>query len=98
MEAILVKKKIIMTLALIVAFCIITIIAITWGNQIDWPDNVHVDYGFPIVWATQTLSTIVGAVNIWTVDVTALAMNLALWLGIMVICSAVLTLLIKENN
>lgn len=98
MEAILVKKKIIMTLALIVAFCIITIIATTWGNQIDWPDNVHVDYGFPIVWATQTLSTIVGAVNIWTVDVTALAMNLALWLGIMVICSAVLTLLIKENN
>ena len=92
------KKKIIITLALIVAFCIITIIAITWGNQIDWPDNVHVDYGFPIVWATQTLSTIVGAVNIWTVDVTALAMNLALWLGIMVICSAVLTLLIKENN
>ncbi len=92
------KKKTIFTLALIVAFCIITIIAITFGNQIDWPDNVHVDYGFPFVWATQTLSTITGAVNIWAVDVTALTMNLALWLGIMVICSAALMLLIKENN
>lgn len=92
------KKKPIITLALIAVFCIIAILTITWGNQVDWPDNVHVDYGFPFVWATQTLSTIVGAVNIWTVDLTALTMNLALWLGIMVICSAVLMFLIKENN
>jgi hypothetical protein len=92
------KNKTITTLALVAAFSIITIIAITWNNQIDWPDNVHVDYGFPFVWATQTLSTIVGAVNIWTVDVTLLTMNIALWLGMMVICSAVLMLLIKENN
>jgi hypothetical protein len=92
------KKKIIATLVLIAVFCVITIMAVTWGNHIDWPDNVHVDYGFPFVWATQTLSTIVGAVNIWTVDISALTMNLVLWLGIMVICSAVLMLLIKENN
>jgi hypothetical protein len=92
MEAIFMKKKTIITLALIAAFSIITTIAITWGNQIDWPDNVHIEYGFPFVWATQTLSTIVGAVNIWTVDITALTMNLALWFGIMIICSAFLML------
>ena len=97
MEVIFMKKKTIMTLVLIAAFCIITILAVTWGNQIDWPDNVHVDYGFPFVWATQTLSTIVGAVNIWAVDITALTMNLVLWLGILVICSAVSMLLIKEK-
>jgi hypothetical protein len=97
MEVIFVKKITIVTLALIAAFCIIAILAVTWSNQIDWPDNVHVDYGFPFVWATQTLSTIAGAVNIWTVDITALTMNLVLWLGIMVICSAVLMLLIKEK-
>ncbi|MEJ2272810.1 MAG: hypothetical protein P8X91_10150 [Candidatus Bathyarchaeota archaeon] len=91
------KKKTIMTLVLIAAFCTITILAVPWGNQIDWPDKVHVDYGFPFVWATQTLSTIVGAVNIWAVDITALTMNLVLWLGIMVICSAVSMLLIKEK-
>lgn len=98
MEVMFVKKKTIMTLAVIAAFSIITVIAITWGNQINWPDNVHVDYGFPFVWATQTLSTIVGAVNLWTVDITAVAMNLAFWLGIMVVCSAVLLLLMQENN
>jgi hypothetical protein len=92
------KKKTIMTLAVIAAFSILTVIAITWGNQIDWPDNVHVDYGFPFVWATQTLSTIVGAVNIWTVDITAIAMNLAFWLGITIVCSAVVLLLIKEDD
>ena len=92
------KKITIIDLALIATFCIITIIAITWSNQIDWPDNVHVDYGFPFVWATQTLSTIAGAVNIWTVDIAALTMNLALWLGIMVISSAALMLIIKEKN
>lgn len=89
------KKKTIMTLVLIAAFCIITIIAITRGNQVDWPDNFHIDYGFPFVWATQTLSTIVGAVNIWVVDITALTMNLVIWLGIMVVCSAVLIFLDK---
>jgi hypothetical protein len=92
------KKKTIMTLAVIAAFSILTVIAITWGNQIDWPDNVHVDHGFPFVWATQTLSTIVGAVNIWTVDITAIAMNLAFWLGITIVCSAVVLLLIKEDD
>ena len=92
------KKKTIMTLAVISALSIITVIAITWGNQINWPDNVHVDYGFPFVWATQTLSTIVGAVNIWTVDITAVAMNLAFWLGITIVCSAVVLLVIKEDD
>ena len=87
-----------MTLAVIAALSIITVIAITWGNQINWPDNVHVDYGFPFVWATQTLSTIVGAVNIWTVDITAVAMNLAFWLGITIVCSAVVLLVIKEDD
>jgi hypothetical protein len=93
-----VKKKTIMTLVVIAALSIITVIAITWGNQINWPDNVHVDYGFPFVWATQTLSTIVGAVNIWTVDITAVAMNLAFWLGITIVCSAVVLLVIKEDD
>lgn len=92
------KKKTILTLAFIAVLTVITVLATTYGNQIDWPDSVHVDYGFPFVWATQTLSTIVGAVNIWAVDIAALTMNLALWLGIMVIGSAALMLLIKEKN
>lgn len=69
---------------------ILTVLAVTWGTRFDWPDNVHVDYGVPLVWSTQTLSTIVGSVNLWTVDITALMMNLALWLGTMLIITIIL--------
>ena len=91
-------KKTIITLAFVAVLAVITILATTYGNQIDWPDNVHVDYGFPFVWATQTLSTIVGAVNIWAVDIVALTMNLSLWLGITIVGSAALMLLIKGKD
>jgi hypothetical protein len=69
---------------------LIILSAVTWGTRFDWPDNVHVDYGFPLVWSTNTLSIISGAVNLWTVDITALMMNLGVWLGIMLIIEAVL--------
>jgi hypothetical protein len=90
------KKKAILPFLFVVIWTIITILATTWGSRFDWPDNVHVDHGFPFVWSTQTLSTISGAVNIWIVDITALTMNLILWLGIMLIVSAALMYLVKE--
>ena len=92
------KSKIILTLVYVAVLSLITILATTYGNQINWPDNVHVNYGFPFVWATQTLSTIVGAVNIWAVDIVALTINLSLWLGITIVGSAALMLLIKGKN
>jgi len=45
--------------------------------------SIHIDYGFPLVWATHTLSTIAGPADIWKVDITALIIDLAFWLGIM---------------
>ena len=62
----------------------------TWGTRFDWPDYVHVDYGLPLVWATQTLSTIIGPVNLWEVDITALMIDLAVWLGIMLIAALII--------
>ena len=69
---------------------IVTVVAVTWGTHYDWPDNVHTDYGLPFVWSTNTLSTFVGAVNIWTVDLSALIMNLCFWMGIMIAVTAVM--------
>ena len=77
---------------------IVSILGITWRARLNWPDNVHVDYGFPFVWSTQTLSTIVGAVNLWSVDITLLTMNLIFWLGIMIIISVTLIYMIKDKN
>jgi len=77
----------------------LTILTVTWGAKYDWPDNVHTDYGFPFVWSTQTLSTIVESVNLWTVDVTALIIDLTIWLGIMLItASALLYFLSKKDT
>jgi hypothetical protein len=84
------KKNMLIILSFLIIWIILTIVAVTWGTRFDWPDNVHIDYGFPLVWSTNTLSIISGAVNLWTVDITALMMNLGLWLGIMVVIEAVL--------
>jgi hypothetical protein len=74
----------------LVVWTVLAILAVTWGTRFDWPDYVHIDYGFPLVWGTQTLSTIVGPVNLWNVDVTGLLMDLAFWLGIMVIVASIM--------
>ncbi len=79
------RSKFLLLTSFIVIWTILTITALTLGNRFDWPDNVHVDYGFPFVWSTNTLSTISGAVNLWIVDISVLIMNLGLWLGIMLI-------------
>jgi len=65
----------------ILFWSILTIVALIWGVMFDWPDYVHVNYGFPIVWAKHTLITLHGPVDIWEVDVSALLINLIFWLG-----------------
>ncbi len=72
-------------LSFLVLWAVLTILAVTWGTRFDWPDYVHIDYGLPIVWGTQTLSTIVGPVNLWSVDVTALMLDLGFWMVLMVL-------------
>ena len=74
------KRNFWVILSFLVVLTILTIFALTQGNRFDWPDNVHIDYGLPLVWATQTLSTIIGPVNLWDVNITALMIDLALWL------------------
>ena len=91
------KKRIVVILSFLIIWMILTIFVVTWGTRFDWPDNVHVDYGFPFVWSTNTLSVITGAVNLWTVDITALIMNLGLWLGIMLIIESVLIYLFNKK-
>ncbi len=83
------KKRFLIMFFLLV-WAILTIIAVSWGIRYDWPDNVHIDYGLPLVWATHTTSTIVGAVNIWTVDISSLIMDLSLWLSIMLIKASIM--------
>ena len=84
------KRRFLILLAINIFWVILTILAVSWGTRFDWPDNVHINYGFPLAWSTNTLSTIAGAVNIWVVDITALILNIGLWMGIMLITESVL--------
>ncbi len=79
-----------LTVSFLVIWAVLAILAVTWGIMYDWPDFVHVDYGFPFVWATHTLNTIAGPADLWRVNLKALLMDLALWLGIMVVAVALI--------
>jgi hypothetical protein len=83
-------NKNIQAVAFMAMWMIVTILALTWGVLVEWPDNVHTDYGFPLDWGTHTTSTIVGAVDKWSIDITALALDLAFWLGIMTVITALI--------
>jgi len=84
------KRDFLIALVFMCLWLIVTVVAVTWGTHYDWPDNVHTDYGLPFVWSTNTLSTFVGAVNLWIVDLSALIMNLCFWMGIMIAVTAVM--------
>ena len=84
------KKSVSIVLMFMVVWMVFSIVGILWENRFDWPDNVHIDYGFPFVWSTNTLSTIVGAVNLWSINTTALIMNLAFWMIINLIVTITL--------
>jgi len=68
----------------------VTGLALLYGFNYNWPDNVHVDYGLPLTWGTNTLSTLVGLVDNWSVNILSLLVDLIFWLGIMTAIVAVL--------
>ena len=70
---------------------VITIITLTWGTRYNWPDYVHVKHGLPLTWGVHTLSTIVGPVDTWEVNITALTIDLALWLALILLATAYLS-------
>lgn len=63
----------------------LSVFCLTWGFGYDWPDFYHIDHGLPLVWGRHTLSTIAGPVDRWGVQVEALVVDLAFWLGLQVL-------------
>ncbi|MDG6908453.1 MAG: hypothetical protein JRN20_22000 [Nitrososphaerota archaeon] len=69
-----------------IAWIVTSMIAMSHGTLLNWPDFVHVIYGFPFTFATHTLNTIVGPVDKWGVDMIALVVDMVFWLsGLIVI-------------
>lgn len=71
-------------------------LSLNWGVTYDWPDFFHVNYGFPLVWATHTLNTIIGPVDRWSVDLGNLLLDMLFWDGILIVLVAVLAIKMKN--
>jgi hypothetical protein len=62
----------------------VTILSLALGSVYDVPDLLRINYGFPLIWGWNTRSTISGPVDIWYVDAIMLAVDLFLWLTIII--------------
>ena len=81
-----------------VVWSALTIVALTWGTRTDVPDYLQESHGFPLVWATHDLGTIAGPVDIWSVDLSALIIDLSFWLGLMVLVLIVMFRLLSDGS
>jgi len=63
----------------------IMIFSFTYGWTTAYPNDVYVSYGFPLRWGTYQIVTIVGRVDRWIVNITALLIDLVLWMILMIL-------------
>ena len=76
----------------------ITILAMMYGALYNWPDNVHTDYGFPLVWAIHTESVFAGPVDVWSVNLTNLVANIAIWTILSLALVTLIGVLIRKRK
>jgi hypothetical protein len=84
--------KRLLSTASLAAMSIVIVLALAWPVTYNWPDFVHVKYGFPLTWGVHTLSTIQGPVDIWEVDVSSIVIDLLIWLGLAVLFQIIVQL------
>lgn len=70
---------------------LLTIASLSIGQLHEWPDFVHVRYGFPLTYAVHTISTIAGPADFWFVDINMLVVNMTLYASGLVAGIALLT-------
>jgi hypothetical protein len=64
---------------------VVELVAMFWGSTYSVPDLIRVDYGLPLIWGTNTLDTIAGPVNRWSVDVMFLVLDLIFWFATLIV-------------
>ena len=63
----------------------ITLLAMLWGSTYSVPDLVRVDYGLPLRWGSNTLDTLAGPVDRWSVDIMSLALDFIFWFATLLV-------------
>lgn len=85
-------------IAFILIWSTITVLALAWGLKVDFYDDSHVQYGFPLVWAVHQLVTIAGPVDTWYFDSPALLINITFWLGTMMVSVVALRYFLRARR
>ena len=65
--------------AIQITISLLSIISLIYGRLFSVPDAVSRTYGFPLAWGVHQLITIAGPVDVWNVNITNLAIDLAFW-------------------
>jgi hypothetical protein len=82
------KPSILITSGAIVA---VALLAMLWGSTYSVPDLVRVSYGLPLNWGVNTLNTIAGPVDRWSVDLVSLAVDLVFWFATLIIAQFIVS-------
>lgn len=61
------------------------LLAMLWGFTYSVPDLVRISYGIPMNWGINTLNTIAGPVNRWSIDLIALTLDLVFWFATLIL-------------
>ncbi len=62
-----------------VFLAVIGLASIAYRTRVNYPDTVHIKYGFPCEWGVPTVVTIAGPASIWSVNMNSLLFLLAFW-------------------
>jgi hypothetical protein len=76
----------------------IAVFALTFGIKVNWPDFVHVNHGFPLRWGVHTLSTITGPVDLWSVNLATLALDIVFWLAVILLIQIIVARFGSETS
>jgi len=82
------KPSILITSGAVVA---VALLAMLWGSTYSVPDLVRVSYGLPLNWGVNTLNTIAGPVDRWSVDLVSLAVDLVFWFATLIIAQFIVS-------
>ena len=64
---------------------VLGVFTVGFGWPVNFADNVQRLHGLPFTWGVHQLVTIAGTVDIWTVDVMVLMVDLAIWIALVLL-------------
>jgi hypothetical protein len=71
---------------LVVGWAVLAIVtmvaALAWGRYEVYKGPVYVNYGLPLTWGVNQLSTVAGPINTWKVDSLNFLIDVVFWLAI----------------